>query len=111
MRKVASMHINLPPTIPQKILFDHLPGATLEFMLPKVGGRIDVAIPSSKLAIEVDGVSHRLSKQKERDAKKEQALKERGWTLLRFQNAEILGDLSSVLTRIEAAMTMLQKVG
>jgi hypothetical protein len=100
------------PTIPQKLLLDHLPGAVIEFALPKNKRlRIDIAIPSLKLAIEVDGLSHVKQKQKESDAKKEQILKERGWTLLRFWNAEILGDLPSVLMRIEAAMTVLQKAG
>jgi hypothetical protein len=100
------------PTAPQRILFDQLPGATMEFALPQSNClRIDIAIPSLKLAIEVDGLSHVKQKEKERDARKDRLLKERGWTLLRFWNAEILGDISSVLTRIEATMTMLQKVG
>ena len=111
MRKVISMHNNLPPTIPQKILLDHLPGATLEFRFPEVGGAIDIAIPSLRLAIEVDGQSHRSSRQKEKDVRKEQRLKDCGWTLLRFWNAEILGDLSSVLARIKAQITVLEKAG
>ena len=101
------------PTIPQKILLGHLEGATLEFRLSRAKGSlsVDIAVPFLKLAIEVDGRSHRQEKQKKRDVRKEQILKERGWTLLRFQNAEILGNLSSVLERIEATVAMLQKVG
>jgi very-short-patch-repair endonuclease len=100
------------PTVPQKILFDALRGATMEFKIPKIGKmKIDIAIPSLKLAIEVDGLSHTKRGQKEKDAKKEQALKARGWTLLRFWNAEILGDLSSVLARIQAQITVLEKAG
>jgi hypothetical protein len=99
------------PTIPQKILLDHLPGSVIEFTFPKNKRlRIDIAIPSLKLAIEVDGLSHVKQKQKNFDAKKEQMLKERGWTLLRFWNAEILGDLSSVLARIQVVMAALQEV-
>jgi hypothetical protein len=103
------------PTVPQKLLFDALPGATMEFEVPKGGKgksfRIDIAIPSLKLAIEVDGLSHVKRKEKERDARKAQILKVRGWTLLRFWNAEILGDLSSVLARIQAQIRVLEKVG
>jgi hypothetical protein len=101
------------PTVPQKILFNALPGATMEFVLLGTAKsnslRIDIAIPSLKLAIEVDGLSHTKRKQKACDARKEQALKERGWALLRFWNAEILGDLPSVLMRIHAMAAMLQK--
>lgn len=101
------------PTVPQKVLFEALPGATMEFALTGTAKsnslRIDIAIPSLKLAIEVDGLSHTKRREKARDAKKEQVLKERGWTLLRFWNAEILGDLSSVLMRVHATVAMLQK--
>jgi hypothetical protein len=93
------------PTVPQKILFDALPGIVMEYSLETNHRfRIDLAIPSLKLAIEVDGLSHTSRKGKKADASKEQILKERGWTLLRFWNAEILGDLASVLTRIQATM-------
>jgi len=99
------------PTIPQKLLFDHLPGATMEFTLSESNGlRVDIAIPSLKLAIEVDGLSHMKRREKERDARKEQVLKARGWVMLRFWNAEILGDLASVLARIQAAITALQEI-
>jgi hypothetical protein len=111
-----NLNYDSTPTIPQKILFDHLPGATMEFTLPKGDGmkrsmRLDIAIPSLKLAIEVDGLSHLKRKQKEADALKAQVLKARGWTLLRFRNAEILGDLASVLERIQVQLTVLEKVG
>lgn len=101
------------PTIPQKLLFDHLPGATMEFALSRGKGksgawRIDIAIPTLKLAIEVDGLSHVKKKEKKRDAKKEQALLEHGWTLLRFWNGEILGDLPSVLARIQSTIATLK---
>lgn len=101
------------PTVPQKLLFDALPGATMEFALTGTAKsnslRIDIAIPSLKLAIEVDGLSHTKRREKERDVKKEQVLRERGWTLLRFRNGEILGDLSAVLMRVRATVVMLQK--
>jgi very-short-patch-repair endonuclease len=104
------------PTAPQKILFDALPGAAMEFRFLGSGREsgkvsrlsIDVAIPSLKLAIEVDGLSHVRQLDKARDSRKEQALKERGWTLLRFRNGEVLNDLSSVLSKIQDRIAMLR---
>src|SRR6516225_10292207 len=55
------------PTIPQKILFEALPESTLEYGLPNFM-KIDIAIPRLKLAIEVDGQSHKAASMKERDA-------------------------------------------
>lgn len=101
------------PTIPQKLLFDALSGATMEFSLPKSGKtkafRLDIAIPSLKLAIEVDGLSHTKQKERNRDLRKEGILKDQGWALLRFRNAEVLGDLASVLMRVRATIAVLQK--
>lgn len=103
------------PTVPQKLLFEALPGATMEFSISGDGkGRknllsLDIAIPSLKLAIEVDGLSHTKRKERATDARKEQILKERGWILLRFWNKEVMGDLSAVLMRIHATVAMLQK--
>lgn len=103
------------PTAQQKILFDHLPGATMEFVLPGSGKTksmsVDIAIPALKLAIEVDGLSHTKQVEKERDAKKEQLLKESGWTLLRFWNKEIVENLASVLARVRVTTATLQKAG
>jgi very-short-patch-repair endonuclease len=100
------------PTATQRMLFNRLSGATMEFAFTENGKLcIDIAIPFLKLAIEVDGLSHTKRRQKEKDAKKEQLLKERGWTLLRFRNAEILGNLSSVLARIQTVMATLQEAG
>lgn len=100
------------PTVPQKVLFDALSEATLEH--PVATGerlkvwKIDIAIPRLQLAIEVDGRSHRLARNKEIDSQKEQFLKGRGWTLLRFWNEEILRDLPSVLRRIYATIASLE---
>lgn len=101
------------PTVPQKMLFDALSGVVMEYRLPKSGKtnsfRVDLAFPSLRLAVEVDGLSHTKRSEKERDARKEEILRERGWALLRFWNKEILDDLSSVLLRIHATATALQK--
>lgn len=107
-------HNGSGPTVAQKMLFDALPvGAVMEFpvSMGSVGtpARVDIAIPLFRLAIEVDGHSHSIQSRKDIDAKKERVLRERGWTLLRFSNAEIVRHLPWVLARIRATVTMLQK--
>jgi very-short-patch-repair endonuclease len=96
------------PTVPQKMLFDALPGSVMEFKIPKAGKgrsfRIDIALPSLKLAIEVDGLSHAKRAEREKDLRKEAALKDAGWILLRFRNEQILSDLLFVLAQIRRAV-------
>lgn len=51
---------------------------------------IDVAIPSHRLAIEADGTYwHSLKTAQRRDARKDADLAARGWTVIRFAEAEI----------------------
>ena len=101
------------PTVAQKILFDALPGAVMEYAFPmgRVGKpqAVDLVIPSLQLAIEVDGHSHQIQQRKEVDVRKEQILKKLGWMVLRFSNREILRNLPWVLTRIRTAMVALQR--
>lgn len=52
--------------------------------------KVDVAIPSLKLAIEADGKSHMLIIRKMQDLKKTAFLQALGWTVLRFKNSQIL---------------------
>lgn len=90
------------PTAPQKILFDALPESTMEHCIqPHL--TVDLAVIALKLAIEVDGQSHLSKEGKQLDIKRERILRGLGWTLLRFQNKEVLENLPLVLSRIEEA--------
>lgn len=64
---------------------------------------IDLAMPGAKLAVEVDGSTHKLTKVKESDARKTAYLASLGWTVLRFWNAEILSSTDSVVAQIKSA--------
>ena len=64
---------------------------------------VDLANPELRIAIECDGASHHTRKQRARDARKTAMLTALGWTLLRFWNAEITGDLEKVLATKRAA--------
>lgn len=83
-------------------------GWPMEYPIP-TGNRswpaavVDLANPELRIAIECDGASHRTRKQKNRDARKQTMLAALGWTLLRFWNGQITGNLPEVLATIHAA--------
>jgi len=84
----------------------------LEWWIFKIRRLIDIAVPSVKLAIEVDGETHtddRLLKslgtnleQKLLDDKlKEEQLKSLGWKVLRFTNNDIEKDLNKIVKEVK----------
>lgn len=99
-------------TVPQQMLQDCL-GWIAEYIVPvnpwqpglPKHYKLDIANPIDKIAIEIDGRSHRTRAVKESDKKKADYLRSQGWTVLRFQNEEILQDLNSVMQRIVEAMS------
>jgi very-short-patch-repair endonuclease len=56
---------------------------------------LDFACVALRLAVEVDGETHAGG-----DAGRDGALAARGWRVVRFSNAEVLGNLAGVLARI-----------
>ncbi|MFO7586200.1 MAG: endonuclease domain-containing protein [Anaerolineales bacterium] len=62
---------------------------------------VDFYCHAASLVIEVDGGIH--LQQVESDRKREQALTERGFRILRFQNEQVFNDLDGVLAQIRAA--------
>ena len=66
----------------------------------------DVAIPSLKLAVELDGKSHKCFKVRDADKRKNLALVELGWSVLRLSNSRALWLCSTCKSR-EALLTSL----
>jgi hypothetical protein len=62
--------------------------------------KVDLAIPERKIAIEVDGKSHKLSSKKAQDKKKEDVLKALGWRVLRFWNEEVTMNTDTCIQKI-----------
>lgn len=54
-----------------------------------------------KLIIEVDGITHQYQGAQERDAARQNVLGKAGFTVLRFEDAEVLNDINFVYTEIE----------
>lgn len=92
------------------VLWRHLRGMRMlgwDFHRQKpVGGRIiDFYCPRLRLAIEVDGHTHKLEEIAEDDRKRESELGNQGIRVIRFWNEEVFKDIGSVLRQIEAAVT------
>lgn len=98
-------------TLPQQTLLEALGSPWLPEYPIKTGIRSwrsvrpDIANPKLKIAIEVDGASHRTRKQKVIDQKKAEILSNIGWRLLRFTNEEVMSSLETVLHKINSFIT------
>lgn len=62
--------------------------------------KVDLAYPSAKIAIEVDGRSHQTKKWRFLDKRKETVLFALGWLVLRFTNKEIMTNINLVIEKI-----------
>lgn len=65
---------------------------------------IDLVHPHAKLAIEVDGESHRKPDQIDRDRRKETILRSLGWEVIRFSNSAIYRDTAAVAEKVLAVV-------
>ncbi len=63
--------------------------------------KIDIGNKKLKIGVEVDGALHKRKKNVLKDKKKEKALMDLGWKVLRFTNKEIMTNLSKVLFKIK----------
>lgn len=87
-------------TEPQRLLSQKLgPDWITEFVVPTriprgegypTHYKIDLANPAQMIAIEVDGGSHCSLKVRERDARKAEFLRSKGWSVFRVSNARAL---------------------
>ncbi len=66
--------------------------------------KLDLAFPSKKVCIEVDGASHGCLARREQDAKKTRFLSGLGWIVLRVSNREVLEEPGSTISRLKAAI-------
>ena len=61
----------------------------------------DFYCAEKKLIVEIDGGIHKKPEVKFNDKNREEGLKERGYTVIRFWNSEVLKDVEKVLERIK----------
>ncbi|MBV9843077.1 MAG: endonuclease domain-containing protein [Sphingomonadaceae bacterium] len=61
---------------------------------------LDFYCPATRVAIEVDGVTHEMGGNPARDARRDQWLASRGIAVLRLSARDVLGDLEAILGAI-----------
>jgi very-short-patch-repair endonuclease len=98
------------PTECEALLLEELqavhPGWVLHHRVPGMRrSPIDLVLPSARLAVEVDGWSHRYTAQRARDRRKEESLLSRGYLVIRVSNDRVLTDLEEVVAFITAVAT------
>ncbi len=71
-------------------------GYTFNRQRPVLNFIVDFMCKDLKLVIEVDGYSHFLDEIKMKDEKKQKALENLGYTVIRFQDSEILNQIETV---------------
>jgi very-short-patch-repair endonuclease len=62
--------------------------------------KLDIANPTSLIAIEVDGTSHAARSRQAQDRKKEQVLAGLGWTVLRCTNQDVMEHLQECVQMV-----------
>lgn len=92
------------PSLPEGLLWQALrarPGG-LKFRRQHPFGWyiVDFYCPAAKLVIEVDGVSHDMGDRPVHDVRRDGWLSDQGLRVLRFNAADVIRDLDSVVTAI-----------
>ena len=70
---------------------------------------VDVAWPSEKVAVEIDGPEHRARQRFSDDRSRDNQLQNEGWTVLRFTNEDVMTDHERVVTTIRRAVLQRRK--
>ena len=101
------------PTAAEAELWERLQGKQTGFVFHRQsvqrGYILDFYCPRLKLAIEIDGSVHAL--QFLADARRERALRQRGITVLRFKNRDVLDFGAGVVSRILTVIRSLDSEG
>ena len=91
-------------TLPERLLWSRLRRHQLGFRFLRqypIGDYIvDFSASKPRLVIEVDGLSHN-DERFEYDSRRQRRIEEKGYTVLRFTNDQILHDLDAVVNQID----------
>ena len=93
------------PTDAEKLLWEHIRAKQLSVKFNRqhiIGDYIvDFVCIEKKLVIKVDGGYHSEYEQIEKDEFRTQQLRDWGFSVIRFKNEDVLGDISGVLNKIK----------
>ena len=104
------------PSFPEKYITSllkkdgYVKNTDYKFNLPCCGYFIDFAFEDIKIALEVDGKQHDYPENKERDEKKEKALEDDGWTVvrLRWYNVKTTSGKTKVHNRYKEILSLVE---
>jgi very-short-patch-repair endonuclease len=104
--RAAARELRKHPTPAEEVLWRYLRRRQqegLRFRRQYPVGRfvLDFCCPAIRLVVEIDGEVH--AGREERDSARTAELEAQGYSLIRFRNEEVMGDVSSVLERIRIA--------
>jgi hypothetical protein len=97
-----------------------LPDSAMEFVIPTARAKdrfqslppcykVDIGIPELRLAVEVDGRTHKSKKWKFLDRRKTAVLNFLGWTVLRFWNREVDQDMNRCVQTVMSTISKLKE--
>ncbi|MDO1581437.1 endonuclease domain-containing protein [Rhizobium oryzicola] len=81
-----------------------LMGLGFRRQVPIAGYIVDFACPEERLVVELDGSQHTEDQVRRYDAVRTARLEADGWTVIRFQNEDVLKDLDNVCLHILAVL-------
>jgi guanylate kinase len=98
------------PTEAEALLWEYLRADALGVTFKRqhiIGDYIaDFACVSARLVVEIDGGYHQLSQQQWNDEQRTQWLESQGFTVIRFTNTEVMGNIAHVLKIINNYITV-----
>ncbi|MEW4449241.1 endonuclease domain-containing protein [Qipengyuania sp. JC766] len=96
----------------ERLLWQHLArgqtGAKFSRQMPVGPYHADFLCRSLRLVVECDGISH--DREPDRDARRDGWMRAEGYAVLRFTNAQVLGNVEGVVMAIRAEVARLQSV-
>lgn len=103
------MRRHVAPTRAEAALLAALKGdLEVRFQHPLVGYYVDFAWPRWRLAVEIDGGVHRRDAAWHRDNKRTEHIERAGWSVIRFQNEEVLSTPHAIVYEIRRALAILE---
>jgi len=115
MANEVARHLRKNPTIAEARLWEELrelrrQGYHFRPQVPLAGYIVDFACLDQKPIIEVDGFQHLSGEGAKKDAARDADLRWRGFTILRFTNADVGHALDGVVLEVLAALGAVAKV-
>ncbi len=115
MASKIARHLRKNPTIAESRLWNELrklrrQGYHFRRQVPLAGYTVDFACFDQRLIIEVDGFQHLSGESAAKDAARDADLTWRGFTVLRFSNADVSNNVAGVVLEVLAALGAVAKV-